>query len=74
MSARTRRVASAAHVIAAELGRSGTALGIAEALECAGLLLSPEVAAELARSRTVRAPESVAKLRALLARQRGDGS
>ncbi|MEV5942737.1 hypothetical protein [Streptomyces sp. NPDC051994] len=56
----------------------------AQALEDAGLLVSPETAAELARlrawdseseaARTVRAPESVAKLRARIARQRGETS
>lgn len=48
MSASARRIAAAARVISAELGRSGTPRGIAEALEYAGLLMSPETAAELA--------------------------
>ncbi|MFD7016035.1 hypothetical protein [Streptomyces sp. NPDC059928] len=85
MSAQARRVAAAEGVIRAAWKSSHvepwhfTSVA-AQALEDAGLLMSPEVAAELERLRArvaepesaprVRAPESVAKLRALLARQR----
>ncbi|MER5559644.1 hypothetical protein ABT071_13665 [Streptomyces sp. NPDC002506] len=37
-------------MITAQQGRSDAAMDIAEALECAGLLMSPEVAAELAQA------------------------
>lgn len=70
-----RALTALAGVIAAAMRQDRTPMGIALAIESAGLLQSPESAAELVALRAERDPrrdESVAKLRTLLGHQQED--
>jgi hypothetical protein len=70
-----RALNALAGVIAAAMRQDRTPMGIALAIESAGLLQSPESAAELVALRAERDPrrdESVAKLRMLLGHQQED--